>query len=320
MAISLPEFATLFLRHGANVILYPGAFEPHPRTLHAPSKWGLHYEDLILTTEDKVKIHAYLLQTESNKQNLCSPKLCGNLRPVIIMFHGNCDNIGFTVPLAKKFLREMHCNVLMLSPRGYGRSEGKPSTRGFRRDADAALDYILSHPELSKSQIILYGQSMGGAMAIDLAGRKSEKITALIIENTFTSIRRLIPDVMPFCSPLAPFFRQWNSKRTLEKLPFSVSILMLSGEKDEVIPSAHMHQLWKAAHGPRRCSSWLSKLKIVYRKEPVDEKPSSTIPDSETSERNSEFKSFQNGKHNNTCDTTGYWQAIQEFLKTLPSR
>ncbi|KLO19099.1 alpha/beta-hydrolase [Schizopora paradoxa] len=103
------------------------------------------------------------------------------------------------------------CNVVMLSPRGYGNSEGSPCMKGFQRDADAALDYIIAHPRLGHAPIILYGQSLGGAVAIDLAARRGESISALIVENTFTSLRLLVRDMLPIFKPFAPFLKAWNS-------------------------------------------------------------------------------------------------------------
>lgn len=65
------------------------------------------------------------------------------------------------IPIAKVFLTKMRCNVVMLSYRGYGKSEGSPSEKGIKLDAQASLDFILSHPILEKTKVFLYGQSIG---------------------------------------------------------------------------------------------------------------------------------------------------------------
>ncbi|KAH8111901.1 alpha/beta-hydrolase, partial [Phellopilus nigrolimitatus] len=304
-----------FLWNGPNVMLYPGAFEPYPRDVHLPSAWGLQYEDLTLTTADRVKIRAYLLQPERAHQRKTSfdysASICPFLdcQPTVIMFHGNCDNIGYTIPLAQRFSKRLRCNVLMLSPRGYGLSEGKPSTKGFQRDADAALNYVLSHPKLSRSPIILYGQSMGGAVAIDLASRHADKISALIVENTFTSLRRLIRDILPVFALAAPFFRQWNSSRRMENLPRSVALLMLSGQRDKVVPPAHMRQLWEAATMTTP-SLRASKFKKWLRQKANFGQPKSP--------REGRFVEFPKGTHNDTWDNPAYWDAIEAFIENLP--
>ncbi|EJC98641.1 alpha/beta-hydrolase [Fomitiporia mediterranea MF3/22] len=309
--MSLASIVFSLLRHGPNIMLYPGAFETHPREVHLPSAWGLQYEDVTLTTSDKIKIRAYLLlqpdqETGSQKTSIDSPEY--GHRPTVIMFHGNCDNIGYTLPLAQIFSKRMRCNVLMLSPRGYGHSEGRPSTKGFQRDADAALNFVLSHSKLSKAPIVLYGQSIGGAMAVDLAVRHADKIAALIIENTFTSLRRLIPEIMPIFTFVAPFFRQWNSARKLKRLPHRVALLMLSGQRDEIVPPKHMRELWEIA---TEVSSPSSKTKSVgeSQKADKDDKP----------HRSGRLVEIPQGGHNDTWDDPAYWDAIESFLESLPT-
>ena len=74
----------------------------------------------------------------------------------------------------------------MHSPCSYGKSQGAPSEKGMKIDAQTALDYLVSHPELKKTRVVVYGQSIGGAVAIDLASKN--KVAGLVIENTFTSL------------------------------------------------------------------------------------------------------------------------------------
>lgn len=73
-------------------------------------------------------------------------------------------------------------------PQRYGKSEGKANEKGIRNDAQLALDYVTSHPLLEKTKVVLYGQSIGGAVAADLAARNPDRIAGLIIENTFLNL------------------------------------------------------------------------------------------------------------------------------------
>ncbi|TDL28038.1 alpha/beta-hydrolase [Rickenella mellea] len=285
------------LCHGPKLLLYPGAFEQRPRVLLTPSQFGLPYEDVVITTSDNVKIRAYLLvqkniektaEPSNNPLENESEEEFASTKPTILMFHGNADNIGFVIPLAEKFFVDMHCNVLMLSPRGYGLSEGRPSTKGLKLDSKAALHYIVAHPILAKTPIILYGQSMGAAFAIDLGTRNHSQIRGLIVENTFTSLRRLIPDAMPIFSLLATFFRQWNSLKRISETPLSLPILMLSGLRDEIIPARHMKALWDAAN------------------------PNGL-------QRQGRLVEFAHGHHNDTWDQPGYWEAVAQFVEELTS-
>jgi fermentation-respiration switch protein FrsA (DUF1100 family) len=112
-----------------------------------------------------------------------------------LMFHGNAGNIGYRLPIAKILVEELRCNVLMLQYRGYGLSSGTPNEKGLMIDAQTGLDYIRERHELRNTKIVIYGQSIGGAVAIGLTKRnlKQGDIAGVVLENTFTSIKKLIP-------------------------------------------------------------------------------------------------------------------------------
>ena len=111
------------------------------------------------------------------------------------MFHGNAGNIGHRIPIAKVLEENIGCNVLMLEYRGYGLSTGDPNEAGINIDAQTALDYIRQQKETQGGQIIVFGQSLGGAVGIQLVAKNQEAgdVVGLVLENTFTSIRDMIP-------------------------------------------------------------------------------------------------------------------------------
>ena len=113
----------------------------------------------------------------------------------ILAFHGNAGNIGHRLPIAKVLADTNKMNVLMLEYRGYGLSTGTPDEKGLNIDAQAGLDWIRAHSEKPNAEILIYGQSIGGAVAIQLAARnqRAGDIAGLILENTFLSIRKMIP-------------------------------------------------------------------------------------------------------------------------------
>jgi len=111
------------------------------------------------------------------------------------MFHGNAGNIGYRLPIAKILENELRCNILMLQYRGYGLSSGNPNEKGLMIDAQTGLDYIRQRQELRNTKIVVYGQSIGGAVSVGLVARnqKHGDIAGVILENTFTSLKKLIP-------------------------------------------------------------------------------------------------------------------------------
>ncbi|KAG1814762.1 Alpha/Beta hydrolase protein [Suillus subaureus] len=292
-AATVAGVATLgcgLLYYGQNYLIYPSAFPPGSRTeVPVPTDFGLEYQDLPLVTED-----GFTLQTHEE---------FASTRPTVLMFHGNGGNHGHRIPLAKVFYVKMRCNVLMLSYRGYGHSEGSPSESGIRIDAQTALDYLASHPCLNNTPVILYGQSIGGAVAIDLASRNSSKIAALILENTFTNLPRLVPKALPLLGPFSFLCHQkWDSASKIPLIPRSMPILMLSGVRDEVVPREHMQELWE----------------IASRRQGTKSSGTGNKSDiSEVGNGKSRFLEFDGGHHNDTCVQQGYWTAVADFVASL---
>ena len=124
------------------------------------------------------------------------------------MFHGNAGNIGHRVPIAKVLEENIGCNVLMLEYRGYGLSTGTPDETGINIDAQTALDYIRNQKETEGGKIIVFGQSLGGAVAVQLVANNQGvgDIAGLILENTFTSIKEMIPRLVYHPFPKWPMY------------------------------------------------------------------------------------------------------------------
>jgi fermentation-respiration switch protein FrsA (DUF1100 family) len=152
-----------------------------------PSNFGIpDYDDLRIPTPDGESLHAYFIRP-SNKRT------AKNI--TVLMFHGNAGNIGHRVPIARMLEETIGCNVLMLEYRGYGLSTGTPNEHGLNIDAQAGLDWIRQNDATENNSIIVFGQSLGGAVAINLVvqNHRTGDIVGLILENTFLSIRKMIP-------------------------------------------------------------------------------------------------------------------------------
>ncbi|KAK7052478.1 protein bem46 [Favolaschia claudopus] len=311
-AATLTTVGAGLLYYGQNYLIYPSAFPPGSRTdVPIPSTYGLPYDDLELKTSDGITLRCYMLpQTrELSKSHPSATQVVGEedvtedefiaARPTVIMFHGNGGNHGHRIPLAKVFYMRMRCNVLMVSYRGYGLSDGSPSEKGLQIDAQTALDYITSHPLLSQTRIILYGQSIGGAVSIDLASRNPSKITALILENTFTSLPSLVPHALPILGPFSFLCHQkWDSASKIPLIPATTPILLLSGVADELVPKEHMRALWEAVarRGETKTPGGVEFSKGLER---------------------AKYMEFELGGHNDTCVQPGYWTAVADFVADL---
>ena len=152
-----------------------------------PNQFGLtDYEELLIPTPDGEKISAFYIRAPNKAQSI---------KTTVLMFHGNAGNIGHRVPIARMLTEAMGCSIFMLEYRGYGLSTGSADERGLMIDAQTALDYIKKRAETRDNQIIVYGQSLGGAVSIQLVAKNQHDgaVSGLILENTFLSMRKLIP-------------------------------------------------------------------------------------------------------------------------------
>lgn len=204
---------------------------PNARTeVPRPSQFGIRdFEELVIPTEDGEKLSAFYIR---------GPRGGKNSKLTVLMFHGNAGNIGHRLPIARHLVNLIGCNVFMLEYRGYGTSTGEPDESGLNIDAKTALEYLRSRAETRVHRIIVYGQSLGGAVAIKLVAKNQEAgdIAGLVLENTFLSMRKLIPSVIPPARYLTLFCHQvWASESLLPNIT-KVPVLFLSGLQDEIVP------------------------------------------------------------------------------------
>lgn len=154
------------------------------------------------------------------------------------MFHGNAGNIGHRLPIARVLANDLSYTTLMVDYRGYGLSTGNPNEKGLAIDAQTALDYIRQRPDLKNNRIVVYGQSLGGAVSIDLVAKNkgTGDIHGLILENTFLSIAKMVPNVLPIARYLTPLLHEhWRSENMIGQIT-DVPVMFLSGLKDEMVP------------------------------------------------------------------------------------
>lgn len=163
-------------------LLYHPEIPQHSRVyVPMPSMYGLPFEAVHIRSSDNVLLHAFWIRHAGEK---------GMFLPTVVYFHGNAGNMGHRLQNVTGLFHTCQCNVLLVEYRGYGLSTGVPSERGFCADARAALDYLFTRHDLDLNQIVVFGRSLGGAVAIDLAANSeySQRIMCVIVENTFTSI------------------------------------------------------------------------------------------------------------------------------------
>lgn len=159
----------------------------------------------------------------------------------LLYIHGNAEDLGDVQPLLDRFQR-WGFSVFAYDYRGYGTSEGTPGEQNAYQDAEAAYQYLTQQLKIPSNKILVYGRSVGGGSAVDLASR--HPVGGLILESTFTSAFRV---VVPF--PLLPFDK-FPSREKLRRVHSPV--LVMHGQADRTIPIAHGKALYEAASEPKQ--------------------------------------------------------------------
>ena len=200
-----------------------------------PKEVGLSFEDLYLPTADGVRINAWYVPYPDAKVAL-------------LWFHGNAGNLGHRVEQLRYLHREVRINVLMIDYREYGRSEGQVSEEGTYQDALAAYDYLAKRPDLDPTRIVSYGQSLGAAVAVELAIQR--ELYGLILEAPFTSIQAMAKVHYPWFPIGSLLSIRYDSLSKISKV--SVPLLILHGDRDEIVPYEHGKKLYDAANAPKQ--------------------------------------------------------------------
>jgi len=146
-----------------------------------------------------------------------------------------------------KALRDAGFNVLMFDYRGYGRSEGSPTEDGVYRDGRAAFDYLSQRTDVDSSSIILFGTSLGGAVAVDVATHRPA--AGLILEATFSNAKDVARIAYPFLPAQFILRSEFNSEEKIRSI--RIPTLIIHGGEDNIIPVALGRKLYDAANEPK---------------------------------------------------------------------
>jgi fermentation-respiration switch protein FrsA (DUF1100 family) len=195
-------------------------------------------EDHYFTTEDGFRLHGWWSRPGSDE--------FGTGQMVLLWFHGNAGNLSHRADLMLRLSR-LPAQVFIVDYRGYGRSEGRPSEQGLYRDGIAAWRYLVDQRGVRPSQIIIFGKSLGGAVAVDLATRV--KPAGLIVESSFSSVR----DMAAHHFPIVPRVFLRTRMDSINKIrSVKVPKLHIHSPADEVVPYKLGKRLYEAAPSPKR--------------------------------------------------------------------
>ncbi len=201
-----------------------------------PAERGLRYQTVTVGTDDGERLHGWFVPAD-------------DARGVLLFFHGNAGNISHRLESIELFNR-LGLAVLIIDYRGYGRSTGHPGEAGLYRDARAAWRYLTGSRGIEPRRIVVFGRSLGAAVAARLAAEVSP--AALIIESAFTSVADLAARQYPVFPVRMLLRHRYDTAAALAGV--EAPVMVIHSRDDEIVPLAHGRRLYRSAPRPRQ---WL---------------------------------------------------------------
>ncbi len=223
-------------------------FQPYRGHVQTPENLNLVYEDVQFQAGDGTPLHAWFLPAEGKAQG------------TILFLHGNAENISTHI-MSVRWLPARGFNVFLFDYRGYGASGGAASLSGVQDDMNAALRTLLTRNDVNPDRVVVFGQSLGGAIAVYNVAHSPYRrhIRALVVESVFASYRQITRE------KLAGFWLTWPLQWPLswtvsdEYSPSAVvagvspiPLLIIHGDRDPIVPSHHGQRLYDLAREPKQ--------------------------------------------------------------------
>lgn len=230
MRLALPAVETALL------------YFPLKRHVAQPSGVGLAAEELRPRAADGTRLHGWWLRSSAASNTTASTPS----RPVVIWFSGNGGNVSAGLENARRLIDRLDVEIVSVDYRGYGLSDGSPTEAGLYQDGRAIYDLVRTHG-VPPQRIVLFGRSLGAAVAVDVA--LDRPTAALVLETPFLSV----PAVAKVHYPFIPSFLIQSRFDNASKLPrITVPALIVQAERDEIVPPDHAVRLHDLAAGPKQ--------------------------------------------------------------------
>jgi len=231
-------FVVLFIAYwGLGVILYimqpTFLYSPVREVLYTPEELGMDFENVVFETEDGLNLNGWYIPVENSQYT-------------VLFCHGNGGNIVHRLDSINIFYK-LGLNCFIFDYRGYGESEGQPSEEGTYLDARAAYKWLTEEKKVSPKNIIVFGRSLGGSIAAQLAAKV--EVRALVVESTFTSY----VDIGRKFYPYMPV--RWFARFSYETIDYikevHYPVMIIHSRSDELVPFEFGMELYVAANEPK---------------------------------------------------------------------
>jgi fermentation-respiration switch protein FrsA (DUF1100 family) len=225
----------------------PVFFQPTGSIYTTPGIYGIDYQPVEFHAADGTALFAWFMPAR------------GEAHGTVLYLHGNAQNISAHFPNVA-WMPAAGFNVLAIDYRGYGGSEGRPSLAGVQLDIDAAMRTLLERPDVDPERIIVFGQSLGGALAIYYVAHSAyrDHIRAVIADSAFADYQMVAKEKM------ADFFITWPlqwlpdytvdngyAPRAAVAAIAPIPLLLIHGEQDGIVSPHHSKLLYELAREPK---------------------------------------------------------------------
>lgn len=209
-------------------------FLPQADFVVTPEQLGLEYEEMTLKIDDEATVHGWYFPADPEG-------------PTVLFCHGNAGNISHRLETAR-YLVSLGANILLFDYRGYGKATGSPTERGLYADGQAALEWLTREKKVANDKLVIFGRSLGGAVAVELATRN--ECRGLILESAFTSM----PDMAQAVYPWLPVkFLVRHKLSSIDKIgDVKIPVLVMHSQTDEIIPYWMGRSLYEATTAEKK--------------------------------------------------------------------
>ncbi|MBS1187688.1 MAG: alpha/beta hydrolase [Burkholderiaceae bacterium] len=221
--------------------MYHFFYFPDREGYDTPHRVGLAFERVYFDSADGTRLSGWFIPA----QGVASPK---EAKGTVIHLHGNAQNMTAHWNFAG-FVPSRGYNLFTFDYRGYGESEGAPGPQGVFEDSIAALDYLRSRTDIDTSRIFVFGQSLGGMLAIAAAGASPQGIRAVLAEAPAHSYSAWANDRLPGSGRAMD--DSWTATAFVAKLA-PIPLMLIHGTRDAVVPYTHSEKLLAEAGEPKR--------------------------------------------------------------------
>ena len=191
------------------------------------------YEEIFIKVDDKITLKSWLINKDFKEFK------------TLVLFHGNAGDLSNRIYKLNE-LNKLDINILLISWRGFSGNKGSPTEKNLYEDAEAAIKW-LNEKKVENNQIILYGESLGSGVAVEIG--KKNNFNGIILESPFTSLENSAKIYYPYLPVKFLLKDRYDSINKIDKI--RTPILIMHGKKDDIVPFSMGKELFEKANNPK---------------------------------------------------------------------